>query len=85
MAAEAIEFLDRFSTFKLYQLNAIAHFDPGDAKASDQKTNGMAVVHVSDERVAKASIGSAAVAARSNALIFQALGEGLEGKHQILD
>ena len=74
MAAEAIEFLDRFSALQLYQLNAIAHFDPRDAKASDQKTNGMAVVHVSDEGGAMASIGAAAIAARSNALIFQALG-----------
>ena len=47
--AEAIEFLDRFSAFELHQFNAVAHFNPGDAKASHQKTNGMAVVHVGHE------------------------------------
>ena len=74
MAAEAIEFLDRFSAFELHQFNAVAHFNPGDAKAGHQKTNGMAVVHVGYEGGAMASIGAAAVAAGSNALIFEALG-----------
>ena len=79
MAAEAIEFLDRFSAFKLYQLNAVAHFNPGDAKASYQEPNGMAVVHIGHEGGAMASIGAAAVTARGDALIFETLGQGFEG------